>query len=57
MKGSEKCRVEPLIGEMEHISMERQLIPIIRDADNHLCFFGCRTQAYDPDGVLKFFTS
>ncbi len=55
--GSEKCRVEPLIGEMEHLSMERQLVPIIRDADNHLCFFGCRTQAYDPDGVLKFFTS
>ncbi len=55
--GSEKCRVEPLIGEMEHLSMERQLIPIIRDADNHLCFFGCRTQAEDPYGVLKFFTS
>lgn len=55
--GSEKCRVEPLIGEMEHLSMERQLIPIIRDADNHLCFFGCRTQADDPEGVLKFFTS
>jgi len=57
ISGSEKCRVEPLIGEMEHLSMERQLIPIIRDADNHLCFFGCRTQAHDPDGVLKFFTS
>jgi hypothetical protein len=55
--GSEKCRIEPLIGEMEHLSMERQLIPIIRDADNHLCFFGCRTQAEDPYGVLKFFTS
>jgi hypothetical protein len=55
--GSAKCRVEPLIGEMEHLSMERQLIPIIRDADNHLCFFGCRTQADDPYGVLKFFTS
>jgi hypothetical protein len=55
--GSEKCRVEPLIGEMEHLSMERQLVPIIRDADNHLCFFGCRTQADDPYGVLKFFTS
>jgi len=55
--GSAKCRVEPLIGEMEHLSMERQLVPIIRDADNHLCFFGCRTQADDPYGVLKFFTS
>jgi hypothetical protein len=55
--GAEKCRIEPLIGEMEHISIERQLIPIIRDADNHLCFFGCRTLAEDPYGVLKFFTS
>jgi len=55
--GSEKCRIEPLIGEMEHLSMERQLVPIVRDADNHLCFFGCRTQAEDPAGVLKFFTS
>lgn len=57
IKGAQKSRVEPLIGEMEHLSMERQLIPIIRDADNHLCFFGTRTQADDPDGVLKFFTS
>jgi len=57
ISGAEKCRVEPLISEMEHLSMERQLIPIIRDADNHLCFFGCRTQAEDPYGVLKFFTS
>lgn len=57
ISGAQKCRVEPLIGEMEHLSMERQLIPIIRDADNHLCFFGCRTQAEDPYGVLKFFTS
>ncbi len=55
--GVEKVRFEPLIGEMEHLSMERQLIPIIRDADNRLCFFGCRTQAEDPNGVLKFFTS
>ena len=55
--GAAKARVEPLIGEMEHLSMERQLIPVIRDADNHLCFYGCRTQADDPYGVLKFFTS
>ncbi len=55
--GIEKSRFEPLIGEMEHVSMERQLVPIIRDADNHLCFYGCRTQADDPYGVLKFFTS
>ena len=55
--GPEKARIEPLISEMEHISMERQLIPIIRDADNKLCFFGCRTLADDPYGVYKFFTS
>lgn len=57
VSGPEKARIEPLISEMEHISMERQLIPIIRDADNHLCFFGCRTLADDPYGVYKFFTS
>ena len=57
VSGAGKARIEPLIGEMEHLSMERQLIPIIRDADNHLCFYGCRTQADDPNGVLKFFTS
>ncbi|AEU36280.1 hypothetical protein [Granulicella mallensis] len=55
--GPGKARIEPLIGEMEHLSMERQLIPIIRDADNKLCFFGCRTLADDPYGVYKFFTS
>lgn len=55
--GAIKSRVEPLISEMEHLSMERQVVPIIRDADNHLCFFGCRTLAEDPYGVLKFFTS
>ena len=57
VNGPAKARIEPLIGQMEHLSMERQLIPIIRDADNHLCFYGCRTQADDPYGVLKFFTS
>ena len=55
--GPEKARIEPLISEMEHLSMERQLIPVIRDADNKLCFFGCRTLADDPYGVYKFFTS
>ena len=57
VNGAAKARIAPLIGQMEHLSMERQLIPIIRDADNHLCFYGCRTQADDPYGVLKFFTS
>src|ERR1035438_1117710 len=55
--GVEASRFDPLISEMERLSMERQLIPVIRDADHHLCFYGCRTQADDPDGVLKFFTS
>ena len=55
--GSKMCRIEPLISEMELLSMERQVVPIVRDADNHLCFYGCRTLAEDPDGVLKFFTS
>ena len=57
VSGLEKARIEPLISEMEHLSMERQLIPVIRDADNKLCFFGCRTLADDPYGVYKFFTS
>jgi len=55
--GAEGSRFDPLISEMESLSMERQLIPVIRDADNHLCFYGCRTLADDPYGVLKFFTS
>jgi hypothetical protein len=37
--------------------MEMQVLPIIRDADNHLCFYGCRSLAEDPYGVYKFFTS
>lgn len=55
--GSRDVRFEPLIGEMERLTMQLQLITVVRDADNHLCFFGCRSLAYDPDGVLKFFTS
>jgi hypothetical protein len=55
--GAEKSRIEPLIGEMEHLTMERQLVTIVRDADNHLCFYGNRSQADDANGVLKFFTS
>jgi hypothetical protein len=55
--GSDKCRFEPLIGEMERLTMQLQLITVVRDADNHLCFFGCRNLADDPDGVMKFFTA
>ncbi len=37
--------------------MQRQVVTIIRNEDNELCFAGSRTQAEDPNGVLKFFTS
>ena len=57
IKGVEKARIECLISQMEHLSQNMQVIPIIRDADNHLCFYGCRTLADDPYGVYKFFTS
>src|SRR5262245_53550093 len=57
IKGVDKARIECLISEMELLSMEMQVLPIIRDADNHLCFYGCRSLAEDPYGVYKFFTS
>ena len=57
IRGAEKARVEPRISQMEHLSMERQVVSIIRNEDNQLCFVGSRTQAEDPKGVLKFFTS
>lgn len=57
IKGVEKARVECLISQMELLSQKMQVIPIIRDANNHLCFYGCRTLADDPYGVYKFFTS
>jgi phage tail sheath protein FI len=57
VRGAEKARIEPRISQMEHLSMERQVISIIRNEDNDLCFVGSRTQAEDPNGVLKFFTS
>jgi len=55
--GTEGCRLELLITEAETISMDQQLVPVIRDADDHLCFYGCRTLADDPYGTYKFFTS
>jgi hypothetical protein len=57
IKGVESARVECLVGQMEHLSMDRQVIPIIRDENNRLCFYGCRALAEDRDGVLKFFGS
>jgi len=57
LSGVERARVEPRVSEMEHLTMDRQIITIIRNEDNDLCFAGSRTQAEDPDGVLKFFTS
>ncbi|MEZ4586579.1 MAG: hypothetical protein R2909_09295 [Gemmatimonadales bacterium] len=57
IRGVEKSRVEPRISQMEHLTMERQVLCMIRDDSNQLCFVGSRTQAEDPKGVLKFFTS
>jgi Type VI secretion system, TssC, VipB len=57
IKGIEKARIECLISQMELLSQEMQVIPIIRDADNHLCFYGCRSLADDKYGVYKFFTA
>lgn len=55
--GAAKCRIEPSRTAAEDLSMNKQVIPIIRDANNRLCFYGCRTLAFDPYGVYKFFTS
>jgi hypothetical protein len=57
LRGAERARIEPRISQMEHLSMERQIVTIIRNEDNDLCFVGSRNQAEDPNGVLKFFTS
>ena len=57
IRGIDKARIEPRISQMEHLSMERQVVSIIRNEDNDLCFVGSRSQADDPNGVLKFFTS
>lgn len=57
LRGVERARIEPRISQMEHLSMERQIVTIIRNEDNDLCFVGSRSQAEDPNGVLKFFTS
>jgi hypothetical protein len=57
IKGVDKARIECLISQMELLSQEMQVIPIIRDADNHLCFYGCRSLADDKYGVYKFFTA
>lgn len=57
IKGVDRARIECLIGQMELLSQEMQVIPIIRDADNHLCFYGCRSLADDRYGVYKFFTA
>lgn len=57
IKGVEKARIECLISQMELLSQEMQVIPIIRDADNHLCFYGCRSLADDKYGVYKFFSA
>jgi Type VI secretion system, TssC, VipB len=57
LRGAERARIEPRISQMEMLTMTRQVVTIIRNEDNDLCFVGSRTQAEDPNGVLKFFTS
>lgn len=57
IKGVERSRVELLLSEMEALTMQRHVVTTIRSADNDLCFVGSRTQADDPNGVLKFFSS
>lgn len=57
LRGVDRARVEPRISQMEHLTMERQVVTIIRNEDNDLVFVGSRSQAEDPNGVLKFFTS
>ena len=42
IRGAEKSRIEPRISQMEHLSMERQVVTIIRNEDNDLCFVGSR---------------
>ncbi len=55
--GVDKARIEPRVSQMEDLTMNRQLVTVVRNEDNELCFTGCRTQAEDPNGVMKFFTS
>jgi phage tail sheath protein FI len=57
VRGVDRSRVEPRISQMEHLTMDRQVVTIIRNEDNDLVFVGSRSQAEDPNGVLKFFTS
>jgi hypothetical protein len=57
IRGIDRARVEPRVSQMEALTMQRQVVTIVRNEDNELCFQGSRTQAEDPNGVLKFFTS
>jgi hypothetical protein len=57
IRGVEKSRIEPRISQIEQLSMERQVVSIVRNEDNDLCFVGSTPRAGDPNGVLKFFTS
>lgn len=57
LRGVERARIEPRITQMEQLTMERQVVCVVRNADNDLVFTGSRSMAHDPLGVLKFFTS
>ncbi len=55
--GVDKARIECTNSEMELLTMQMQVIPIVRDSENHLCFYGVRSLAEDEFGVYKFFSS
>jgi hypothetical protein len=57
IRGVEKSRIEPRISQMEHLSISRQVVSIVRNEDNDLCFVGSRPHTDDPNAVLKLFTS
>ena len=50
IRGVEKSRIEPRISQMEHLSMERQIVTIIRNEDNDLCFVGQPLAGGGPQG-------
>jgi hypothetical protein len=57
LRGVEEARIECLVSQVELLSQCMQVIPIIRDADYKLCFYGCRSFADEPYGVYKFFST
>lgn len=57
IRGIEKSRIEPRISQIEQLAMERQVVSIIRNEDDDLCFVGSSSRTEDPSHLLRFFTS